>query len=50
MASENKKRKAKNSYMINGGEKIDGRMKRIFYYTKRNRNTNKKIVSNWQIN
>lgn len=50
MVSENKKRKAKNSYMFNGGEKTDGRMKRIFCYTKRNRNTNKKIVSNWQIN
>ena len=50
MASENKKRKAKNSYMINGGEKIDGRMKRLFYYTKRNRSANKTNVSNWQLN
>lgn len=44
MASENKKKKAKNSYMINGGEKIkEGHMKRIFYFTKAQRNQNKKI-------
>ena len=38
MASENKKRKAKNSYMSNGGEKLDGKSKRIMYFTKRQRN------------
>ena len=34
MASQNKKKKAKNSYMVNGGEKCDLRLKRIMYYTK----------------
>ena len=43
MASENKKRKAKNSYLSNGGEKLDGRHKRLFYYTKRNRKSDKQI-------
>lgn len=43
MASENKKRKAKNSYLSNGGAKVDGRHKRLFYYTKRNRKRNKQI-------
>lgn len=44
MASENKKRKAKNSYITDGGEKIkEGHMKRIFYFTKAQRNHNKKI-------
>lgn len=39
MASENKKRKAKNSYMTDGGEKIkEGTLKRLFYYTKAMRN------------
>ena len=38
MASDNKKRKAKNSYMSNGGEKLDGKSKRIMYFTKRQRN------------
>lgn len=37
MASQNKKRKAKNSYMTNSGEKLDGKNKRIMYYTKRQR-------------
>ena len=37
MASRNKKKKAKNSYMVNGGEKCDLRLKRIMYYTKRER-------------
>ena len=37
MASQNKKKKAKNSYLSNGGEKLDGKMKRIMYYTKRQR-------------
>ena len=37
MASQNKKRKAKNSYMTNGGERLDRKIKRIMYYTKRQR-------------
>ena len=43
MASQNKKKKAKNSYMVNGGEKCDLRLKRIMYYTKRERNRLKKL-------
>lgn len=43
MASENKKRKARNSYIYNGGEKDDTKMKRIMYFNKRKRNKNKKI-------
>lgn len=35
MASMNKKRKAKNSYLTNGFDKHDGRMKRYAYFTKR---------------
>lgn len=46
MCSLNKKRKAKNSYMRNGGEKIDGKMKRLFYFTKRQRNQNSKVNKN----
>lgn len=43
MASESKKRKAKNSYLYNGGTRLDLKMKRIAYYTKRDRNKLKKI-------
>ena len=43
MASENKKRKAKNSYLHNGGDKSDYKLKRIMYYTKRQRNKLKRI-------
>lgn len=43
LASENKKRKAKNSYLYNGGDRLDFKMKRIAYYTKRDRNRLKKI-------
>ena len=43
MASENKKRKARNSYMYEGGEKCDLKMKRTMYFTKRQRNKLKKI-------
>lgn len=43
MASENKKRKAKNSYLHNGGEKLDGKLKRSLYFTKRQRNKNNLI-------
>lgn len=39
MASKNKKNKAKNSYMYDGGEKIkDGTLKRLYYFTKAQRN------------
>lgn len=38
MSSENKKRKARNSFMHNGGEKTDTKLKRINYYKKRDRN------------
>ena len=41
MTSENKKRKAKNSYLHNGGENHDGKLKRFMYFTKRQRNKNK---------
>lgn len=44
MASESKKRKAKNSYLYNGGDKEDMKMKRIMYFTKRQRNKNKKTA------
>lgn len=43
MASENKKRKAKNSYLHNGGDKCDMKMKRIMYFAKRQRMKNKQI-------
>ena len=43
MASQNKKRKAQNSYLSNGGEKLDGKNKRIMYYTKRQRKKLKSI-------
>lgn len=44
MASRNKKHKAKNSYILNGGEKCDVKQKRVMYYTKRKRNNSKKIL------
>lgn len=37
LASENKKRKAKNSYIHNGADKKDCKMKRYMYFTKRDR-------------
>lgn len=37
MASRNKKNKARNSYMENGGERRDDKMKHINYYKKRDR-------------
>lgn len=43
MTSVSKKKKAKNSYMMNGGEKNDGKFKRLFYYTKRDRKKSKKF-------
>lgn len=45
MASQNKKRKAKNSCLSNGGEKLDGKNKRIMYYTKRQRKKLKEMES-----
>ena len=45
MASQNKKRKAKNSYMTNGGEKLDRKIKRIMYYIKRQRKKLKEMES-----
>ena len=38
MASKNKKNKAKNSYLYNGGDKHDDKIKKITYFTKRQRN------------
>lgn len=47
MASENKKRKARNSYLYNGGDKEDLKLKRIMYFTKRQRNKNKRAAINF---
>ena len=44
MASAHKKQKAKNSYLHNGADKIDGKCKGTFYFTKRMRKQNKKIL------
>ena len=44
MASINKKKKAKNSYLHNGFDKHDGKFKRYAYFTKRERNNNKKVI------
>lgn len=42
MASQNKKRKAKNSYIMNGAEAQKGiKCKRTWYYTKADRVANK---------
>ena len=46
MASQNKKRKAKNSYLYNGGDKVDLKMKRIMYFTKRQRKKLKEMEDN----
>lgn len=46
MSSQNKKNKARNSYLINGGEKSDGHMERVMYYTKRQRTKGKKECIN----
>lgn len=37
MASENKKHKAKNSHLYSGADKLDGKLKRTMYFTKRQR-------------
>ena len=43
MASENKKRKAKNSHLDGGAEKQFGiKLKRLFYFCKQDRIKNKK--------
>lgn len=47
MSSENKKRKAKNSYILNGAEKHDCKFKRVMYFTKRQREKNKSVEDNW---
>lgn len=41
MSSINKKNKGKNSYLHARGEKCDCKLKRIMYFTKRQRNRNK---------
>lgn len=47
MASKNKKNKAKNSYIYNGGEKNDGsHCKRLYYFTKQDRIKIKKECEN----
>ena len=44
MASENKKRKAKNSFIHNGAEsQKNHKRKRIWYYTKADRAKNKEV-------
>ena len=45
MASQNKKRKAKNSYIHNGEDKFDGKIKRVMYFTKRQRKKLKEMES-----
>lgn len=42
MASKNKKNKAKNSFLYNGGEKDTIKLKRVKYYNKKQRNKIKK--------
>lgn len=44
MASLNKKRKARNSYLHNGGDKLDCKLKRTMYFTKRQRRKNNTII------
>lgn len=44
MASANKKKKAKNSYLFNGAEKLKGiKFKRLMYFTKADRQKGKDI-------
>ena len=47
IASENKKRKAKNSYLTNGADKSDCKMKRYMYFTKRDRARIKKGINDY---
>lgn len=45
MSSQNKKRKAKNSFLHNGGEKPNGmKLKRVQYFTKQDRIRGKRLV------
>jgi len=45
MSSQSKKNKARNSFMMNGGEKQDSKIKRINYFKKRDRvRLNKRTV------
>lgn len=48
MASQNKKRKAKNSNLLNGGDKEDMKMKRTMYFTKRQRRKLKEMESSYE--
>ncbi len=48
MASQNKKKKAKNSFLYSGAEKCKGRLKRIMYYTKADRARNKKEIEEFK--
>ena len=50
MTSQNKKNKARNSYFFSGADKIDIKMKRRLYYTKRRRNAIKSEIKNELIN
>ena len=53
MASKNKKRKAVNSYIYNGGEKNsieEWKFKRLAYFTKRDRLKNKKKFRDIDLN
>lgn len=43
MASENKKRKSKNSFLYEGGEKTDLKIKRLMFFNKRLRKKLKNI-------
>ena len=47
MASENKKRKSKNSFLYEGGEKCDSHLKRIMFFNKRFRNKLKKTCEEY---
>ena len=50
MASENKKRKARNTYLSNGADKKDGKLKGEMYFTKRQRKKNNAIDEiNWNL-
>ena len=44
MTSQNKKKKARNSYLYNGGEKDTIKLKRVKYYNKRQRKEIRKVV------
>lgn len=50
MASNNKKRKGLNSNLWHWGERIDGKIKRLLYYRKRDRVEGKKEIRNYERN